>query len=807
MSGVEVAFEPASAIAGRLAPWALLRVAGTSIEQLQALRPQRLTAAVDRAEAIRARRDAVAQRAEDELHAAVPSAADRDARRTLIALKRDVHNGRCPKPATVAALDAAGEGLSVAPVWLRAALELDEALGEAEDAWAQEVVVELPRRLRAVFDEPLLAGAVALSRPDAFDGLLRPGADRVDGRPGRAERSLLGYLMRAAAKTSPFSTFMLSAPVVVDAGGADLPRLREATPGRRVRPARAPLLRAHLAALAAEPGEALLARNPTLLSRPQGGVEGLLDAYSILGERLWRHQRAAALQLHADIVAVLMDGPEQRSRAQWLAALTATSLDEQRAEALLTKLLGRGLLHWPVPHDAHSDLTELPEALTRLPLARALSELASQVAAATPHDRAAALMAMRAQVEDALSAPCEEALGRHVNLVDEVGVLHGVSGGLGSAFVERAEALVTWLAGQVRLKGEHVLLRDTFVERYGAGATCSDVAGFLTACAPRLLDPATVPPPELPDEARRLALGVTALVQIVPGDRVGIERSGLVVNRVYEGIGWLAARHAVGDDDEALRLAGSLRMWLIEALAPREPVDVPINGETSDLQAHPRLTERVLAWHGEPVHATAGILRPGDLRLTHDTDGNLLVLKDADGTALAPLLLGGAFPTPAWGVPYLLAALAQPHRLARPAGSAAPPVDGALEHRPRVVHDGIVLTRAQSWVSSALLAEWLHGEGVARQLTVLRRWAEHGLPEIAYAQARGAQGFTSDLPIDVRKPTWFDAANPWCLDLLARATRSAGWVVLEEALPGADDLWCEVDSTARMAEVHLELTV
>jgi hypothetical protein len=798
---------PAESIARRLAPWALLRVAGTPLEQLKLLRPVRLTAAVARAEAIRPRRDSIAGPAEDELHAAVPATTDRDARRALIALKRDVHNGRRPKPATLAALDLSGAGLAVAADWLHAALELDDALGAARTAWGDEVVNELPRRLRSLFRDPLLAGAVALSRPDAYDGLMKPSGAHADGRPGRADRTLLGYVMRAAAKTSPFSTFLLTAPVAVDAHGPDWPLLGEASAGRRVRPARAPLLRTHLAALTDDPGETPLARNPTLSARPEGGVKGLLDAYSILGERLWRHQRSAALQLHADVVAVLLGGPEERTRAQWLTELVSTGLDARRAETLLAKLVGRGLLRWPIPYDAHSDLTQLPEALRVLPLALALADLAEQVAGTTAHERARSLVAMRSRVEQTLSAPCEQLLGRHVNLVDETGVLHGVGGGLGAAFVARATVLAAWLGGQVRLKGEHVLLRDAFVRQYGAGGTCTDVAAFLAACAPRLLDPASVPPPELPDPSRRLPLGVTALVQLVPGERLEIGGTGLVVNRVYEGIGWLAARHAHGDDDEARELAGWLRTWLVDALAPREPVDVPINGETSDLQAHPRLTRRVLAWHGEPLCAHDGILRPDDLRLAHDVDADLLELRDAAGTALAPLLLGGAFPTPAWGVPYLLAALAQPHRLARPAGAAAPPHEERIECRPRLVEDGVVLTRAQWWIPSARLADVLAGGGVARQLAVRRMWDARGLPEIAYVQARRRAGLPSDLPIDARKPTWFDAANPWCVDLLARAARSADWVVVEEALPGAEDLWCEVDGSTRVAEIHLELTV
>ena len=157
---------------------------------------------------------------------------------------------------------------------------------------------------------------------------------------------------------------------------------------------------------------------------------------------------------------------------------------------------------------------------------------------------------------------------------------------------------------------------------------------------------------------------MTAYVQVVAPD-VASAAAGdamVVVNRVFEGVGWLTARHASGSHPDHRRLCARLQGWLAESVAPREPVDLMIGGECNDLQAHTRLTSRVFAWPGEPLlRERTGILRPESVALHHNATTGFLELTEGDERPVALVYLGSILPSPAWGISYGLTVLAQPH--------------------------------------------------------------------------------------------------------------------------------------------------
>ena len=194
----------------RTAPWFLLRLTGLPIEDLQRLRFGATTAWAD--QVLQTRRD-LAGRAPDlaEVLARYIATADGARRGALVALRRDIFNGRLPRrPAAVRALvrecppELAGPLLA----WLEDRQRLADLIGTGPAVLATETGERRENLRDLARDERFRAGLVfaSASLDTYLDGYLRSG-DTMTKRSRRIERSLLEYVYRTAAKTSPFSTF------------------------------------------------------------------------------------------------------------------------------------------------------------------------------------------------------------------------------------------------------------------------------------------------------------------------------------------------------------------------------------------------------------------------------------------------------------------------------------------------------------------------------------------------------------------------------------------------------------------------
>jgi hypothetical protein len=364
-------------------------------------------------------------------------------------------------------------------------------------------------------------------------------------------------------------------------------------------------------------------------------------------------------------------------------------------------------------------------------------------------------------------------------------------------------------------------LTRLFVDEFGEGGSSSDVMGFVRDALPRLIPPIELGQiPRLEETVRAQAgarLGVTVQLQVAARDAEAMAAGDalLVVNRVHEGVGWLASRFAGGGHADHELLADRLRRWLAAVAWPREPLDLVVCGHCNDLQTHPRLTERIFAWEGEPIRSERpGVVRAADLTLVHDRRSGLLELIDRGGAAVVLCSLGGALPNSAWGIPWVLHLLGQPYQIMRPPWTPAALTDGseAIVFEPRRTHRSLVLTRAKHWVRTAWVRErWLAKSGVERLVAVAEDVRAFGLPPVFFAARRPE-------PIDARlitqqnidsalKPLWVDIRNPFCLDLLERTAREGEWLSLTEVLPGAPDLWVELDGRRHVSELQVEMVV
>lgn len=226
---------------GAAAPWELhrrflLRVAGLPVEAVAGLRDEAARAWAARILDAEAELADLAAALDEPLTALVTGVADPARRREVLAVRRDVFNGRLPRdPRAVrtvaeyadeapgaadlggsegptAANGAAGAGGTAGELLLRW-LDRRSALAALEgegDPLLADGLARARAALRALAGEERLRHGLVLASPtlDAqLDAFIADPAPVSDKRARKKERSLLAYLYRTACKTSPFSTF------------------------------------------------------------------------------------------------------------------------------------------------------------------------------------------------------------------------------------------------------------------------------------------------------------------------------------------------------------------------------------------------------------------------------------------------------------------------------------------------------------------------------------------------------------------------------------------------------------------------
>ncbi|ETX12955.1 hypothetical protein OCH239_15160 [Roseivivax halodurans JCM 10272] len=820
-----------------VAPFALLRAATLPMGALDRLRlPQteRLLARIAQAQA---RMETVRAKVEAALHGLVPALeTEKKLRHAAVNLKRDVHNGRGSKLsdeviAEIAGRLGHGHASDALEDWRGAARDYSGARTALDETVTEETQSVLRPALRAALDVPHFARAVALSSPRTARMAAKEKKLPKTAWPDKLERSLLGYIARASAKTSPFSSFMSVSTIAVDAASpAPAPQAPEAdydsiAAANRGIAAQFERL-GRETALRASGGR--LTVNPTLRSVRNGRFVALCNEDVTMAGRGWSEQRLAQFRLGAALGETLTPGLSDDWDG-WAGRLAAAGVPRDDTGKMISTLLSRGVLtaqpvidaftgdpldalaaHWrhcgdDALHAAASDLDTMADAVDGFGAAEGNDRLARLSRVEETAADLRSRLAAGARAPDALT-----------NAVTEDCWLGSADGTLGADLMEPLSDLEDFLSSQVAVAPAYTRLVEAFVETFGAGASCDTVVEFLTGAAPHLVD---IPefgarveetPPEAAPEGARIP--VTAHFQIAHDATRGDTQ--FVMNRVFDGAGWLAARFTRADHPQADRLTGALEGWLATVADGAEPVDLPVAAHASDLQAHRRVTHRALGWPGEPL--TLGeerIVDPAALRLHHDRATNLLSLTDAGGRPISLQYIGNTFPNPTWGVRYALSILSRPFAVARPSVDVPSLASDVPVHpRPARRHGKVVLTRPGWWVSSAHIREtWLDGTPAEQLVATARDCARHGLPPCFYAQIhvpmQNASLVSQDMLDANRKPIWIDTRNPFWLAMLERLARKADWLVLSAPCPGPDALWFEVAGHRHVSEIHLEMLV
>jgi hypothetical protein len=824
-----------AALSPGLAPFALLRAAALPLQMLQDLRLRKTEALLEQIVDAERRLALHRQPLADVLFAVVSRLAADDAatRRQVLAWRRDAHNERAATvtPALadqVRALLADDAERDAIEAWLQAHRQREAALAALEGCVREELQTTTRPALRRLRERATFRRGLAFASAGVERNAVREKRLPESPSPDKLERALLGYLARAAAKTSPFSSFMSLSVIALDpTRDAPLPSADAIEYLNTVRLNRGVVARLHrLGAVdAARADDRELALNPTLRSGANERVHGLCSREVVLLGRPWWEQRFAQFRLEPALWQALQRTGRARW-SQWVAQLAEGGLDAATAGATLGKLLERGLLMAPELIDAF-DVAPLDRLIDdwdgsrdaalreRVPALQALRAQVDAIAAAEGEERIGLLDAVRSSaqaLEDSFGTPAAEPLQ---NLVSEDCWAEGVHGVAGSALLQPLADLQGFLAGQVVESSYYRRMRDHFVARFGEGGVCADAVDFLLKVSDKLVD---IPEfgarwkGEAPRAARPgVCVPVTAQVQIAaaPGAVPSV-----VVNRVFDGAGWLAARFTDGEHPGQQALRHQLEGWLQRVSGHREPVDVPIGGHCSDLQAHRRLTRRVLRWPGEPLTLPPEqVIDAASLRIRHEPASDLLEVTDAHGVPLNLMYLGTTFPSPIWGLRYALSILTQPYLIARP--DFPPPADkrdDEVRLEPRMMHGALVLRRATWWVPTAYLRRhWFDGKPGERLLKVRRECDRLQLPPVFFAQRHIPSDRNKLIASNVldanRKPIWIDVRNPFWLAILERLAEQGDWITFTEPLPGPDDLWLRLDGQPHVSELQIEMLI
>ena len=187
------------------------RAAGLPNRPMEDLRASGTLQELRRLETVAERRNRLAEELEQRLFRLVDGEQDRDIRRALLALKRDVHNGRgLKKKALDGAASALGDDLR-ADLAAYDGLIKDhrQGLDVARRLLAEETP-EIRRRFQdAVTDDDFTKGLLLSSRSltDQVERYRRASPSSIGAKARQIERSLMRYYSRMALKATPFSTF------------------------------------------------------------------------------------------------------------------------------------------------------------------------------------------------------------------------------------------------------------------------------------------------------------------------------------------------------------------------------------------------------------------------------------------------------------------------------------------------------------------------------------------------------------------------------------------------------------------------
>lgn len=796
------------------APWLRLHdgAVAASLARMQRLREQ-----------IAALTPSVCGLLEQAIHAA---GEDREARRTLLAAKRAVFNGRPLKPDAAALPQLAELG--------ELARQLADAEGQFADLFEAEMARSVERLRAAAADAPALMGGIHYTNPTLYalaERWVRDGTASDARSARRLQATMLDFAMRAAFKTSPLSSFT---PVVVGTWAGDA----GAMPGLGTRAMRTRARINHSFMLHALEG---VWRDPASLG----------DQFPLVLNPTIRREAGMLYWQQLDRSAArhgIFWGTSHPQRKAPLSAplsaflATAAHMEAPLTLACVTQALERALPPQHAPEarqfvDAMLALNVLHPVWTRY---QQDDLLADAIRLAAPAGEALApagveLQALARQYEQA-DLERRTVLRRHIEAAAERmrgpgAKSDGVSAPVffedcsldgprlrddPARWASVMDSLETWLALQPlfdRQCARESWLAAQFIAAYGASGDCHDIEAFLNG-----LDPDAVPADALSDlrqefldrilgagegvaEVRLDAVWCRALARRMPaalrrrgvsqvffGQRSGPE--GFVVNRTYAGSSTMMSRFL---DQLTEAELGPVRDYLAQRPDNGRYLALPdVFGFNGNL--HPRLADgEVLMTGARPGRPGVASHRLADLHLVYNAATDRLDVRDPAGVTHDLYYFG-----------FLQARnLPPPHRLLARNVCAAQELWEALGGRrylPRVSLGGVVLSR-RTWIVPPADLPDPRGAGSAFALALHTLRGKLGLPADVFVRVvqEGER---------LSKPLYVHLDSPLHLRQLAAALRGRhSPLTIQEALPAPGTGTVTLNGREHTAEIQIELTL
>lgn len=812
----------------QVADFLVARVSLLSPLALDSLRLLRTTSVIDQILSLEQEMERLTGDVETALHQLVPSLEDKQVRRRVLELKRDIHNGRTPviDPAIRQVLtDRLAAGMSAClQRWIDAAQQRSTLSETAHEAFAEEIV-QANDALLQLMDEPLVQQGLALSSPDFLQVLLDKKVTSTENPAARYLRTCFSYATRIAAKTSPFSTFTRLGIATFSSEESYPEEDRSFCYVSRA------LTMSWLMACARNNQVAAAfsyAPNPSLRQESKRWVM-LAPQYLCTDGFFHRQDNTVDVSGYLHLVELVQRvGPA--SYDDYVKAIGGTHPHQTFVRLLSTHLVRPVAPYSPTDPNPLRSLAAAVFALRTdyaQNVAMFLEQLSDRVvefASGSGERRLKCLADM-----DQLNREGFASLGQSMPgwaakagiIYEDRSIPHPIPE-LGHHVQSDLQLLGQLMRPQVIRSHLYDHLVEHFVTCHGVGGTCQDVIGYLTSFAGRpdfmqlLLqaleqDKQAMSQYDHPNSRHEVGpsmLPPTAMVYFqIAAPNVEAVRRGhylLIPNAHNPGVAGVMARF---QPLLSPKLPEVLRAWHSASVPGAEMVDFPIFADWSTLQHNGLGKFPVLQWPTEsPVTGPANAVAMDELRLIHDRASNSLVLLNRNGTPVVPLYQGVVGQYLLRGAVRLFMTLVDPWVVGHRVGHVRYPFDDpedqpvGIEYMPRLSNGRIVLRRACWRVPQQEFPVQSSGESGAAYMRRVLYWQQsHGIPtEVFISQVR--KSFTWET--NKRKPMWvrFDSYHS-LVALKPLLEEDSVCLKLIEALPGRNDHWVAADDhLPRVAE-------
>lgn len=742
-----------------ISPYVTGRICRLGVDRLSSLSADSFWADVQRAEAAGAYAAQVGEETSDALLPLVQAAGEQRGR--LVALRRDIHNGRLTRVRHALKRDDIPDEvrIRIAP-WLDAAEQaavLKESLPGRYDDW----IAQWRHAAADLFYHDSIAGAVQLSGEGLYASIERYikadcGATWKPAKARSVEASLTNFFYRAALKPSPFGRFVTVSAFPADSVRSDAVGERDEHSVVRANRVLVNWLFGLSTFADLESEIAHVSLNSTLevtdeLLRYVANSREL-GARGYCGYAVVRLKKEGVLR---DLVDLLQTGPA--SAAECVALLAAKIEDRKKATTVLNALVASGLLFMraATPEQDPRYLKALVAGVAKDPSDRAalvaapltsLVEMEAHYAESSLERRADMLAQVRDQVgrlterlmidgppAESLKAPVYEdvvasttpsswdraVVESHLPTLDALGDLAAIMdyGQLKRIGLYAFSRSVGGMMSLTDLFEKFVALPTAGQDDVLAGRSCEEAEVFLAER--RSFKSALVDAMQVDDDGWTFsAADLKDAVGLVPHaaraesitfrlqmalDASAPSGTGLIVNGVNTGFGAFFSRFC-GELGAAEDNSWSLEAAVREHLAAQFPHQADVNAVFGlNFNIHPRLAGAVIDYPGGVVPATANRLLLKDLVAVPDDEHQTVRVVHRETGAPVDLMPMN-FLIPLWSPPLykmieaLSPTILYPWRVAADL-VGGPPGTVSVETR-RLTVDGVVIDR-RSWTLPA----------------------------------------------------------------------------------------------------------